>query len=217
MVLAWAAYWRMWHVGQGWTDDPARDAGASREELCLRAIKIDPDNAEALGIYAHTCSWKKDFDTALHYFDRALRSNPNLAFVWALSAITHCYIGKPSEALKRMERYRELAPFDPYFCFFESIYCDRLPDRRRLRGGAHGRPPRRQGQSAVHQRLQAADRRARPSRARSRRRSTYVEKVLDARAEIHRRAASAKSIRSRTTYDRDRYCEGLRLAGVPEG
>ena len=22
-----------------------------------------------------------------------------------------------------MERYRELAPFDPYFCFFESIYC----------------------------------------------------------------------------------------------
>ena len=35
---------------------------------------------------AHVCAWKKEFDAAVYYFDRALRLNPNLAFIWALSA-----------------------------------------------------------------------------------------------------------------------------------
>jgi tetratricopeptide (TPR) repeat protein len=111
----------MWHVGQGWTDDPDKTL-ESAQKLCLRAIRIDPDNAEALGIYAHTCSWKKDFDPALHFFDRSLRLNPNLAYIWALSAATCCYVGDPRAALKRLDRYRDLAPFDPYFCFFENAY-----------------------------------------------------------------------------------------------
>ena len=53
MALAWAAYWEMWHVGQGWTSDPVTTLAVA-EGYCLRAMKIDPDNAEALGIYAHT-------------------------------------------------------------------------------------------------------------------------------------------------------------------
>src|SRR5262249_23656144 len=90
--------------------------------LCLKAIKMDPDNAEALGIYGHTCSWRKDFDAAVQYFDRSLRLNPNLAFIWALSAPTYCYIGEPVAALQRLKRYHDLAPFDPYFCFFKTAY-----------------------------------------------------------------------------------------------
>lgn len=121
MVNAWAAYWHMWHVGQGWTQDADRTLSTA-QDLCLRAIRIDPDNAEAMGIYAHTCSWKKDFDQALHFFDRSLRLNPNLAYIWALSAATYCYVGDPDAALKRLDRYRDLAPFDPYFCFFENAY-----------------------------------------------------------------------------------------------
>lgn len=121
MVNAWAAYWQMWHVGQGWTRDPDRTLRTA-QDLCLRAISIDPENAEALGIYAHTCAWKKEFDDALHFFDRSLRLNPNLAYIWALSAATCCYVGDPDSALKRLDRYRDLAPFDPYFCFFENAY-----------------------------------------------------------------------------------------------
>ena len=87
-------------------------------------MKLDPDNAEALGIYAHICSFlDKDFDTALHYFDRALRLNPNLAFIWALSALTYsCYVGEPDAALQRLERYRDLTPFEPYPSVFENPY-----------------------------------------------------------------------------------------------
>ncbi len=121
MALAWAAYWEMWHVGQGWTSDPVTTLAVA-EGYCLRAMKIDPDNAEALGIYAHTLAWKKEFDPALYYFDRSLRLNPNLAYVWALNALTHCYIGDWKMALKRLGRYRELAPFDPHYGFFETVY-----------------------------------------------------------------------------------------------
>src|SRR5262249_61208725 len=115
------APWRRWHGGQGWTRD-ADGPLATAEEPSLRAIKLDPDNAEALGIYAHTCSWKKDFDSAVHFFDRSLRLNPNLAYIWALSAATYCYIGEPDDALRRLGRYRDLAPLDPYYGFFENAY-----------------------------------------------------------------------------------------------
>jgi len=96
---------------------------ALAQDYAVKAIKLDPDNAEALGIFAHVCSFlTKDFDSALHYFDRALRLNPNLAFIWALSAPTHCYVGEPETALEHLQRYRDLAPFDPYCSWFEYFY-----------------------------------------------------------------------------------------------
>jgi tetratricopeptide (TPR) repeat protein len=77
-----------------------------------------------LGIYGHVCSFlEKDFDSALHYFDRALRVNPNLAFVWSLSAFTYCYIGEPDIALQRLERHRDLTPIEPYPALFDNPYA----------------------------------------------------------------------------------------------
>ena len=213
MVLAWAAHWRMSHVGQAWTKNAARELELA-EELCLKAIKIDPDNAEALGIYAHTCSWKKDFDNALHYFDRALRSNPNLAFVWALSAITHCYIGKPSEALKRMERYRELAPFDPYFCFFESIYCTAYllsgDYKEALVYGRRSAKANPQFINGYKPLIASLGHLGELDEAR-----TYLDKVLDLEPKFTVKQFGL-TYPFRNDVDRDRYCDGLRLAGVPE-
>ena len=214
MVLAWAAHWRMSHVGQNWTKD-ARRSLEQAEELCLRAIRIDPDNAEALGIYAHTCSWKKDFDSALHYFDRALRSNPNLAFVWALSAITHCYIGKPNEALKRMERYRVLAPFDPYFCFFESIYCTayliRGDYKEALTYGRRAAKANPQFINGYKPLIASLGHLGEIEEAR-----TYIDKVLALEPNFTVKRFG-ESYPFKNPVDRDRYCDGLRLAGVPEG
>lgn len=122
MAAAWAAYWQVFYVGQGWTQDVERAFGIAQQHA-RRAIKLDPDNAEALGIYGHVCSFfNRDFDNAIHYFDRALRLNPNLAFIWALSSATYSYIGQPDAALLRLERYRDLAPFDPYYSWFENFY-----------------------------------------------------------------------------------------------
>jgi tetratricopeptide (TPR) repeat protein len=118
---AWAAFWHITRLGQGWTQDTIGTLSTA-ETLCRRAIEIDPNNAEAIGIYAHTCLWKRDFDAAIRYYDQSLRLNPNLAFIWALSAPAYCYIGQPLAALERLKRYRDLAPFDPYF-WFEGAYA----------------------------------------------------------------------------------------------
>jgi DNA-binding SARP family transcriptional activator/TolB-like protein len=121
-AAAWAAYWHHFHVGQGWTQH-TEQAFATVQKYALQAMKLDPDNAEALGIYAHYCSLAdRDFETALCCFDRSLRLNPSLAFVWGLSGPTYCYIGQPEVALERLDHYRDLAPFDPNISWFEALY-----------------------------------------------------------------------------------------------
>jgi len=121
MAAAWGAHWQVFYVGQGWAPD-IDQALETAQQHALRAIRLDPNNAEALGIYGHVCAFlDKDFDSALYYFDRSLRLNPSLGFVWALSAVTHCYIGMPDIAIAQMERYRDLAPFDPYYSFFDGV------------------------------------------------------------------------------------------------
>src|SRR5262249_42053200 len=123
MVAAWAAHWYVFYGGQRWTKE-VDWTFATAKKHALRAIKLDPDKAEALAIYAHISSYvDKDFNSALLYFDRSLRLNPSLAFTWAFSALTYCYIGEPETALKRLDRYRELAPFDPYYFWFQHFYA----------------------------------------------------------------------------------------------
>jgi tetratricopeptide (TPR) repeat protein/TolB-like protein len=122
-TVAWAARWQQYNVTLGYAQHSHPEFAKVRD-LALRAIKADPNHAEALGMYAHYCAFaEKEFDTALHYFDRSLRINPSLAFIWGLSSLTHCYIGEPKAALQRLDRYRELAPFDPYMSCFELLYA----------------------------------------------------------------------------------------------
>lgn len=122
MAAAWAAYWYVFYIGQGWSKDNIRDIKNS-EAMCLRAIKSDPNNAEAIGIYGHCCSFLHHrFEDGVFYLNRSLELNPNLSFTWALSAVTSCYIGEPDEALRKMQRYKDLSPFDPYYAFFETVF-----------------------------------------------------------------------------------------------
>jgi DNA-binding SARP family transcriptional activator/TolB-like protein len=121
-AASWRAYWLLFLIGQGWAENP-RARMDEAEALCLQALRIDPANAEAMGIFAHVLAFvHKDLEGALELFDRALHLNPNLAMVWALSAPVHCYVGKPDDALTRLDRYRDLAPNDPYFSMFETMY-----------------------------------------------------------------------------------------------
>jgi DNA-binding SARP family transcriptional activator len=64
MALTSLAYWHLWHVGQCWTPDPAGTLSRVAS-LCLKALEIDPENSDAMGIYAHTLSWKREFNSAL--------------------------------------------------------------------------------------------------------------------------------------------------------
>jgi TolB-like protein len=109
MAAAWAAFWQVVYFGQGWTQDFAK-ASAIAQTRARRAIRLSPDDPEVLAICGHVSSFLgRDYDTALHYFDRAQRLDPNLEFPWLWSSLTYCYIGKPGSALERIERYHALA------------------------------------------------------------------------------------------------------------
>jgi tetratricopeptide (TPR) repeat protein len=119
---AWGAYWQVFHIGQGWSSNPQISLEKARE-LAFQAIKFDPESAEAYAICGHLCSFlEKDFDSARHYLDAALRLNPNIAFIWAMSAATFCYMGKPDSAIQHLERYTTLTSFAPNAYFGDTIY-----------------------------------------------------------------------------------------------
>jgi DNA-binding SARP family transcriptional activator/TolB-like protein/Flp pilus assembly protein TadD len=213
MAVTLLAYWHLWHIGQGWTTDAGKTIGTI-ETLCVQAMNLDPENSEAMGIYAHSLAWKREFDKAVQYFDRALRLNPNLASVWALSAATYCYIGEPEEALRRLSRHRDLCPIDPYFRVYENIYVmaytfkrdyDRavIVGRRVVRSVPdfiNGYKPLIASLGHLRRREEAAP---------------YVDKLLslepDFTVEKFRAAYPFK-----LAEDRENYCTGLRLAGVPK-
>ena len=213
MVEAWAAHWHLFYSGQGW----AKDYDMTNEEAqehALKAITLDPENAEALGIYAHSRSRvANDFDTALAFFDRALRLNPSSAFNWALSAALYCYIGEPDIALQRMKRYRQLAAPELYFSYFETIYTmaytfkgdyERavLVGRRAVEANpdfVNGYKPlvASLGHLGRHEEAEA-----------------FVGKLLSLEPSFTiERFGQIYSIKKES--DRERYMQGLRLAGVP--
>jgi DNA-binding SARP family transcriptional activator len=213
MVLTWAAYWQLWQVGQRWTADSTRTLSTA-QDLCLRAMRIDPENAEAAGIYAHCCSWRRDFKSAIEFFDRSLRLNPNLAYIWALSAPTYCYIGKPEEALGRLDRYRELAPFDPYSHFFENAYAIAyLFNRDYEQAAAVGRRVVKANPDFINSYkplLAALGYLGQKEEAKA-----YLEAVL-ALEPTFSLAEFRATYPIKRDIDREHYVEGLRLAGVPE-
>jgi adenylate cyclase len=214
MVAAWAAHWHLFYVGQGWSQNVERQHEIT-QQFALNAIKLDPNNAEALGIYAHICAIvSRDFDAALYYFGRSLRLNPSLAFIWALSAATYCYIGKPEVALKRLERYGELAPLDPYYSWFEHLYTIAYTfkgDYERAvivgRRCTKATPDFVAGYKPLVASLGHLGRReeARP----------YIEKLLSLEPSFTVEKFG-KVYPFKRDEDRTRYMEGLRLAGVPE-
>jgi len=213
MVLTWAAYWQLWQVGQRWTADAAKTLMIA-QDLCLRAMRLDPENAEAAGIYAHCCSWTRDFKSAIEFFDRSLRLNPNLAYIWALSAPTYCYIGKPDEALRRLERYRELAPFDPYAHFFENAQAmAHLFNREYDTAAAVGRRVVKANPEFINSYkplLAALGYLGEIEEAK-----VYLKAVLD-REETFCLQEFRDTYPFKRDIDREHYIEGLRLAGVPE-
>lgn len=213
MAVTLAAYWHLWHIGQGWTTDVVRTI-STVENLCLKAMKLDPDNSEAMGIYAHTLSWKREFDSALHFFDQSLRLNPNLAYIWALSATTYCYIGDPENALKRLNRYLDLAPQDPYFRFFEVIYTIAYTFNRDYeRAVVVGRrvvktnPEFINGYKPLIASLGHLGRREEAG--------PYLERLLSLEPDFTI-DKFGKGYPFKFDRDRENYLEGLRLAGVPE-
>jgi len=119
---AWYAYWNAFLVGQDWASDP-RAVMERAGELAERAIVLDPFDARALSMAGHVRAFlHRRLGEAAALHERALSLNPNLAMAWALSAITHAYMGDPEEAERRNNRYKRLSPLDPHAFFFDGFF-----------------------------------------------------------------------------------------------
>ncbi len=214
VAAAWAAFWQVLYFGQGWTQDLATASGIAQEHA-RRAISLSRDDPEILSICGHVSSFlNKDYDTALYYFDRAERLDPSLTVTWVWSAVTYCYVGKPSVALERLKHCRHLAPIE--FC---SPWTENIHAVAHTFAGDHekavalGRrvtqrnPNFTNGYKPLIASLGHLGRRdeARP----------YVEKLLALEPGFTvERFGQVYPIKYES--DRERYMMGLRLAGVPE-
>jgi len=117
---AWAAYWHIFLVGQGWSSDPAASM-AEAGRLAERAVSLDPQDAKALTIAGHVRAFMhRRLRESLALHEKALMLNPNLAMAWNLSGVAYAYLGDLDEAERRVLRYKKLSPLDPHAFFFDT-------------------------------------------------------------------------------------------------
>ena len=214
-AAAWNAFWYIFHIGQGWSADPAVSMRKA-QELAFGAIKSDPESAEAHAVCGHICAFlEKDFDSALHYFGVATRLNPNIAVIWAISAATYCYIGRPDTALRHLERYQSLAPSNPNTHVWDGVFTTAyLIGRDYDQAYRHGRRFVRENpdfSNGYKPLIAALGHLGRPDEA-----ASYLQKLL----QLEPHFTIARFIGSyplARLEDRDNYARGLELAGVPKG
>jgi len=214
MAAAWAAFWQVIYFGQGWTQNFLK-AWAIAQDRSRRALSLKPDDAETLAICGHVTSFLgKDYDTALHYFDRAQRLDATLEFPWLWSALTYCYAGKPGFALERLEQYRALTstatanPWTQNICSVAHMFSGNYENAVAL-----SRPMTKTSPTFVNgykPLIASLGHLGRVEEAKP-----YVDKLLALEPNFSlERFAKVYPIKYDS--DREHYVKGLRLAGIPE-
>jgi tetratricopeptide (TPR) repeat protein len=118
---AYLAWWFNLATGEGRSTDPAGDAEKAARAAAI-AVELDPNDAFCLAVAGHIQAYlKKNLETAVDMFDRALLVNENCAFAWGLSGSTYCFLGRPDDALERLRNAWRLSPFDPMNFFFCTV------------------------------------------------------------------------------------------------
>ena len=214
-AAAWNAFWHIFHIGQGWSPDPAASLRQA-QELALSAIRQDPESAEAHAVCGHLCAFlEKDFDSALHYFHLAIRLNPNISIIWAITAATQCYVGQPDLALEHLQRYRDLTPSNPNTRVWDGVFTIAYLLRGDYEGAfRHGRIFLRENpdfSNGYKPLLAALGHLGKIEEA-----LPYLQKLLSLEPRFTV-AQFGRTYPLARQEDRERYMRGLELAGVPLG
>lgn len=123
LAHALLADWYVLRIGQGWSDNPIADTGASADSA-RAAVSQDGMNVRALSLQAHTKSFlQRDYDGAIQLLDKAIEVAPNDASGWMWGASTRAYVGDGSGSVLNAERALRLSPQDPFAFRFYSSLC----------------------------------------------------------------------------------------------
>jgi TolB-like protein/tetratricopeptide (TPR) repeat protein len=102
----WAA-----RYAQGWS--PIGEAIAQSTRYAQLAVRLDPENAEALAVLARrTPSINRDSEETIALAERAVSLNPNSAFAWRCTGYGLMFVGEAERAVEYFERTLRLSPRD---------------------------------------------------------------------------------------------------------
>jgi adenylate cyclase len=118
---AWLARLYVLRVGQGWSPDPSEDA-VNANHYAEAALELDSTDPWAISVHGLVTAYlKKDLETAITLYDRALTINPSTPAAWAWSTAAHAWLGRAPDAVERAQRAIDLSPLDPHMHLFTAI------------------------------------------------------------------------------------------------
>jgi len=98
----------------GWFENAAPESYLDEAlRAAAKAVELDPDDSFCISTLAITHLQRREFDQARHYFDQALKSNPNDSWIWADYAWFLASIGQSEEALERLDSKETFEPYPP--------------------------------------------------------------------------------------------------------
>ena len=96
-----------------WMVDRVRDV-AEAERMARRAVELGKEDALALATAGIALAYVVgDLDAAAAIVDQALTLNPNLAWAWAFGGFVKAWLGEPEAVVERVTRAMRLSPRDP--------------------------------------------------------------------------------------------------------
>lgn len=212
-AYSWLALWHVFLVGQGWARDP-RASIARAGEVAEHAVMLDPNDARGLAIAGHVRAFlHRRLDEAIPLHERALAINPSLPLAWHLSGVAQAYKGNLTEARRRIDQCRRLAPRDPHSFFADgAAIIVELLSRNHEEAALIGRRV-----TQLHPRFSAGYKpylSALGHLAEDKEAALIYRRLLQLEPDFTTRAFRATSpfaVREHT----DHYVAGLSLAGVP--
>ena len=113
LAHALGAWCQFWQFVNGWPADleASRAEGLRLARAALRLDNEDPDVLAMVGAAEATLGRNIDYAAAL--IDKALTIDPNSAWAWIRGGYCHVYRGHDALALQYFERAEKLSPFDP--------------------------------------------------------------------------------------------------------
>jgi adenylate cyclase len=180
-----------------------------------RAAVLDPHDAAVLSYAGQTLAYVAgQVDEGAVLLDKAISLNPNLALAWNFGGWMQIFCGQPNVALERFSRAMRLNPLDPFMFLMQfGAACSHLfvGDHEEAAAWAE-RALRERPNALIGLRIAAAC-------------FALAERLDDARKAATRLRELAPHFRIshvkatfplRRAEDLAKYCEGLRLAGLPE-
>ncbi len=114
---AFQAWTHLWDVWRRWSKSPSKSIQKA-EELCLKAVSLDDENAMAHGVLCHVYLLKRRHDESIAEGRRAVALAPNMAMAYTFLGTVLSFAGESKEAvdiLKTAIRLNPLPDAAPYF------------------------------------------------------------------------------------------------------